>query len=130
MNGPQDGTNHGLHNFLVPIRDPKSLLPYPGVIIGDMGHKIGLNGVDNGFMMFDHYKVPREALLNRTGDVNSEGQYKTPYKVRGRLKTKLTSFLTIFDQLPPFIDIFNLTLTKRDDFWTTYLPTSSCQRSL
>ena len=77
----QDGTNHGLHNFLVPIRDPKSLLPYPGVIIGDMGHKIGLNGVDNGFMMFDHYKVAREALLNRTGDVNKEGQYKTPYKV-------------------------------------------------
>ena len=52
-----------------------------------MGHKIGLNGVDNGFMMFDHYKVPREALLNRTGDVNSEGQYKTPYKVRGCSKT-------------------------------------------
>ena len=94
MNGPQDGTKHGLHNFLVPIRNPKSLLPYPGVIIGDMGHKIGLNGVDNGFMMFDHYKVPREALLNRTGDVNSEGQYKTPYKVRGRSNTTLTSFLT------------------------------------
>ena len=100
MNGPQDGTNHGLHNFLVPIRDPKSLLPYPGVIIGDMGHKIGLNGVDNGFMMFDHYKVPREALLNRTGDVNSEGQYKTPYKVRGRSKTTSTSFLTTYP-LPP-----------------------------
>ena len=101
---------------MVPIRDPKSLLPYPGVIIGDMGHKIGLNGVDNGFMMFDHYKVTREALLNRTGDVNSEGQYKTPYKVRGRSKTTLTSF---FDNLPTYVDIF-----------LDYLPTSSCQRSL
>ena len=25
-----DGVNHGLHNFLVPIRDPLSLKPYPG----------------------------------------------------------------------------------------------------
>lgn len=75
-----DGVNHGLHNFLVPIRDPKSLKSYPGVIIGDMGHKIGLNGVDNGFLMFDHYKVPRESLLNRTGDVTPSGQYTTPFK--------------------------------------------------
>ena len=52
-----DGENHGLHNFLVPIRNAKTMLPYPGVIIGDMGPKIGLNGVDNGFLMFDHYKV-------------------------------------------------------------------------
>ena len=76
-----NGNNHGLHNFLVPIRDPKSLLTYPGVIVGDMGHKIGLNGVDNGFLMFDNYKIPREALLNRTGDVDPKGEYKTPFKV-------------------------------------------------
>ena len=53
----EDGVCHGLHNFLVPIRDPETLVPFPGVIIGDMGHKIGLNGVDNGFLMFDNYKV-------------------------------------------------------------------------
>ena len=28
-----DGVNHGLHNFLVPIRDPLSLKPYPGLSI-------------------------------------------------------------------------------------------------
>ena len=53
----EDGKNHGLHNFLVPIRDQRTLETFPGVTIGDMGHKIGLNGVDNGFMMFDNYKV-------------------------------------------------------------------------
>ncbi|KAG0701613.1 Peroxisomal acyl-coenzyme A oxidase 3 [Chionoecetes opilio] len=31
-------------------------------------------------VMFDHYSVPRENLLNRTGDVTPEGIYKTPYR--------------------------------------------------
>ncbi len=65
----------------MPIRDPISFKAYPGVVIGDMGAKIGLNGVDNGFLMFEHYRIPREALLNKTGDINAEdGSYTTPFK--------------------------------------------------
>ena len=61
---------HGLHNLIVPIRDPVSLQTYPGLVIGDMGEKLGLNGVDNGFMMFDRYRVSREALLDATGGID------------------------------------------------------------
>ncbi|XP_033748104.1 peroxisomal acyl-coenzyme A oxidase 3-like [Pecten maximus] len=75
-----DGKCHGLHSFIVPIRDPNTLLAYPGVIVGDMGEKLGHNGLDNGFMAFNDYHIPRELLLNRTGDVKPDGTYVTPYK--------------------------------------------------
>ncbi|CAG2201412.1 ACOX1 [Mytilus edulis] len=44
------------------------------------GEKLGLNGLDNGFMHFNNYRIPREYLLNRTGDVLENGTYVTPYK--------------------------------------------------
>ncbi|KAG0701614.1 Peroxisomal acyl-coenzyme A oxidase 3 [Chionoecetes opilio] len=43
-----DGTCHGLHCLIVPLRDPRTLNTFPGVTVVDMGPKIGLNGVDNG----------------------------------------------------------------------------------
>nr|XP_049695472.1 peroxisomal acyl-coenzyme A oxidase 3 [Helicoverpa armigera] len=74
------GKNHGLHTFVVPIRDPKTLKPYPGVIVGDLGEKIGLNGVDNGFVMFNNYHLPKEAALDKLGGVNDAGDYETPFR--------------------------------------------------
>ncbi|XP_072944483.1 peroxisomal acyl-coenzyme A oxidase 3-like isoform X2 [Epargyreus clarus] len=74
------GKNHGLHTFVVPIRDPKTLKPYPGVVVGDIGEKIGLNGVDNGFVLFNNYHIPKESALDKHGGVDDNGDYKTPFK--------------------------------------------------
>jgi acyl-CoA oxidase len=68
------GRSQGVHALLVPIRDENGA-PMPGVTIGDCGHKAGLNGVDNGRLTFDQVRVPREALLNRFGEVAEDGTY-------------------------------------------------------
>ncbi|XP_049831761.1 peroxisomal acyl-coenzyme A oxidase 3-like [Schistocerca gregaria] len=75
-----DKTDRGLHAFVVPLRNPATLQPYAGVIVGDMGEKVGLNGVDNGFVLFNRYRIPRENLLNKTGDVTPEGNYVSQFK--------------------------------------------------
>ncbi|XP_044753120.1 peroxisomal acyl-coenzyme A oxidase 3 isoform X2 [Coccinella septempunctata] len=77
--------NYGLHAFVVPLRDPKTLLPYPGLIIGDMGEKIGLHGIDNGFVIFKNFRIPKENLLNRTGDITHEGIYESSFSEPGKI---------------------------------------------
>ncbi|MEU7815094.1 acyl-CoA dehydrogenase [Pseudonocardia sp. NPDC049154] len=77
------GETHGVHAFLVPIRDEAGAA-MPGVEIGDCGHKAGLNGVDNGRLAFRSVRVPREALLNRFADVSPDGTYSSSIENEGR----------------------------------------------
>ncbi|MFT4974209.1 MAG: acyl-CoA oxidase [Myxococcota bacterium] len=69
--------DHGVHAFLVPIRRPDGS-PMPQVRIADCGHKMGLNGVDNGRLWFDRVLIPRDGLLSRFASVDAEGRYHSP----------------------------------------------------
>eukprot|EP00249_Psilotum_nudum_P005913 c19319_g1_i1 orf=197-2248(+) len=67
------GRNEGVHAFIVQIRDGNGVCP--GIRIADCGHKIGLNGVDNGRIWFDKKRFPRENLLNSVAEVSPDGIY-------------------------------------------------------
>ena len=73
--GQETTERHGVHAFVVPIRQDGE--PAPGVRIEDDGPKMGLNGVDNGRIWFDEVRVPREALLNQFADVSEDGVYSS-----------------------------------------------------
>ncbi|MBX7455509.1 acyl-CoA dehydrogenase family protein [Mycolicibacterium sp. 3033] len=72
-----DGEGHGVHCFVVPIRDEAGD-DLPGVTTSDCHYKGGLPGVDNGRIQFDHVRVPRENLLNKYADVAADGTYSSP----------------------------------------------------
>merc|ERR1712141_71576 len=87
-----NGKNEGLHGVLVRIRDD-DLKILPKVRVEDMGHKMGLNGVDNAKLTFDNVRVPRENLLNKYSDVTEDGKFLS--EIDGGRKR----FLTVADQL-------------------------------
>ncbi|MEV6772324.1 acyl-CoA dehydrogenase [Nocardia sp. NPDC051030] len=70
------GESQGVHCFLVPIRDEDGN-DLHGVTTSDCGLKGGLPGVDNGRILFDQVRIPRENLLNRYADVAADGTYSS-----------------------------------------------------
>lgn len=72
-----DGKDYGVSAFVVPLRDKKGKV-LPGVKIKDCGRKMGLNGVDNGVIYFDHVIVPVENMLDRFASVNADGKFESP----------------------------------------------------
>lgn len=77
------GQQYGVHALVVPIRDSLGE-NMPGVNIEDCGRKAGLNGVDNGRLMFNQVRVPRTALLDRYGHVAPDGSYSSPIEGTNR----------------------------------------------
>jgi len=86
------GQEHGVHAFLVPIRDEAGQV-LANVRTGDCGFKAGLNGVDNGQLWFDSVRIPRANLLDRYGQVAADGSYHTP------IENKTKRFFTMLGTL-------------------------------
>jgi acyl-CoA oxidase len=67
--------------------------PMPGVTIEDMGHKLGLNGVDNGRLFFHNVKIKREMMLNKLNEVTADGKFISD------IKKKSARFFKVADRL-------------------------------
>jgi len=70
-----DNKKHGLHVFLVPIRDPVTFRTLPGIEAGDVGPKQGFNTKDNGYAVFNNVIIPRRNMLMKFHVVSKEGTY-------------------------------------------------------
>ncbi|KAI6223755.1 Acyl-CoA oxidase dehydrogenase and Acyl-CoA oxidase domain containing protein [Aphelenchoides fujianensis] len=72
------GRCFGPHPFIVQLRDLDTHKPLKGIRVGDIGPKLGINGSDNGYLLFDHVRIPRKNLLMRYAKVNPNGEYVPP----------------------------------------------------
>ncbi|MEG1237888.1 MAG: acyl-CoA dehydrogenase [Flavobacterium sp.] len=72
-----DDHDYGVNAFIVPLRDTDGNT-LNGIKIGDCGHKMGLNGVDNGTISFDNVVIPKENMLDRFASVNDKGEFESP----------------------------------------------------
>ncbi|KAJ3158477.1 fatty-acyl coenzyme A oxidase [Irineochytrium annulatum] len=72
------GKRYGVKTFVVQLRDPKDFSLKPGVVIGDLGAKMGRHGIDNGWIQFTHVRVPRSHLLQKHTKVSRHGDVKEP----------------------------------------------------
>lgn len=70
------GQDRGPHAFLLQLRDPVFHEPLPGITLGDIGPKLGFNGIDNGFLRLDHVRVARDAMLGKLARVSEGGEYE------------------------------------------------------
>uniref|UniRef100_A0AAR2IPZ4 Acyl-coenzyme A oxidase n=1 Tax=Pygocentrus nattereri TaxID=42514 RepID=A0AAR2IPZ4_PYGNA len=88
-----NGESQGPHCFVVPVRDQYGVM-WPGVTATDMKHKEGLHGVDNGILIFDNVRIPRENLLDKFGSVSADGRYSSPIRRKGDRFNAMLAALT------------------------------------
>ncbi|XP_023304195.2 probable peroxisomal acyl-coenzyme A oxidase 1 [Lucilia cuprina] len=67
--------HYGLQPFLVRIRNEKTHQPEPGVDVGDVGPKLGVNGVNNGFLGLKNVRIPLKQMLSKHNQVLADGTF-------------------------------------------------------
>lgn len=71
------GKDYGVKTFVVPLRDSEHNL-MPGVAIGDIGAKMGRDGIDNGWIQFSNVRIPRFFMLQKYCKVSEDGEVTEP----------------------------------------------------
>lgn len=69
------GECKGIHPFVVQLRDEETHEPLPGIKIGEIGTKLGMNATNNGFLGFENFRIPRENMLMKNSQVLEDGTY-------------------------------------------------------
>ena len=60
------------------LRDENTHQPLKGIKVGEIGPKLAMNANDNGFLGFDHHRIPRDRMLMKNAKVLPDGSYVKP----------------------------------------------------
>ncbi|KAJ3044215.1 fatty-acyl coenzyme A oxidase [Rhizophlyctis rosea] len=96
------GKKYGVKTFIVPLRDPQTFELKPGVVIGDIGAKMGRHGIDNGYIQFTYVRIPRSYMLMKHSKVSRRGDVKEPplqQLAYGALISGRVSMVTVHNSL-------------------------------
>ncbi|KAJ8955467.1 hypothetical protein NQ318_003567 [Aromia moschata] len=69
------GKCHGIHPFIVQLRDEDTHEPLPGIKVGEIGCKLGMNSTNNGYLGFENVRIPRTNMLMKNNQVLPDGTY-------------------------------------------------------
>ncbi|XP_021378180.1 peroxisomal acyl-coenzyme A oxidase 1-like [Mizuhopecten yessoensis] len=72
------GKCHGIHTFLLPLRNLQTHQSLPGIELGDIGPKFGYGTNDNGYLRLNNVRIPRDYMLMRYSKVLEDGTYVKP----------------------------------------------------
>lgn len=76
------GKGRGIFPFIVQLRDEETHMPLKGIKIGEIGAKLGMNSVNNGFLGFENVRIPRKNMLMKNAQVQEDGTFvKAPSSV-------------------------------------------------
>ncbi|XP_068148076.1 acyl-coenzyme A oxidase 1 [Drosophila tropicalis] len=71
-----DDVHRGIQMFIVPVRHADTHLPLPGVDIGEIGKKLGMAAVNQGFLGLNNVRIPRTNMLMKYAKVERDGSFK------------------------------------------------------
>lgn len=72
------GKFRGLAPFIVQVRDEETHMPMPGVDIGEIGTKLSMKSVNNGYLGLKNVRIPLNHMLMKNQQVLPDGTYVPP----------------------------------------------------
>ena len=110
-----DYKDYGPHHFIVQVRDLETHKALPGIDVGDIGPKFGINGIDNGYLNFANVIIPKNSMLSRYASIDDNGNYTPPPKSNSK-----AMYSTMIYVRTMLIDWSGRTLSKAATIATRY----------
>ncbi|XP_055840110.1 probable peroxisomal acyl-coenzyme A oxidase 1 [Episyrphus balteatus] len=77
-----DDKPYGIQMFVVQLRDLETHMPLPGLKIGEIGNKMAFQTVNNGYLGFENFRIPRTNMLMKNAQLHRDGTFvKSPASV-------------------------------------------------